>query len=237
MPDFYLENWEWFWKNFNQGIYLIKLLFWREPSLCFLNNYILSICCAVLSHSVVFNSETPWTIAHQDPVSIVCSYCIKIWHWEIQEIFMNSFKIILIKSWMLELDHTEGWAPKNWYFWTVVLEKTLKESLGLQGDQPVHPKGNQSRIFVWGIDAEAEAPVLWPPDGKSQLIRKDPDSGKDWRWEEKGMTEDEMVGWHYRLNWCKFEQALKNCEGQGSLTCCSPWGSKELDTTEQFNNK
>ena len=101
---------------------------------------------------------------------------------------------------MWELDYKESWALKNWHFWTVVLEKTLESPLDFKEIQPVHPKGDQSWIFIGRTDAEAETPVLSPPDVKSQLIRKDPESGKDWRWKEKGTTEDEMVGWHHRLN-------------------------------------
>ena len=101
-------------------------------------------------------------------------------------------------EWMWELDHKENWVPKNWCFWTVVLEKMLESPLDCKEIQPVHPKGDQSWVFIGR--AEAETPVLWPPDGKSWLIGKDPDAGKDWGQEEKGMTEDEMVGWHHRLN-------------------------------------
>ena len=105
---------------------------------------------------------------------------------------------------MWELDYKESWVPKNWCFWTVVLEKTLKSPLDSKEIQPVHPKGNQSWIFIGRTDAEAETPILWPPDAKSWLICKDPDAEKDWRQEEKGMTEDEMVGWHHRLNGHEF---------------------------------
>ena len=103
--------------------------------------------------------------------------------------------------WMWELDYKESWVPKNWCFWTVVLEKTLESPLDCKEIQPVHPKGNQSRIFIWRTDAEAETPRLWPPDVKNWLIGIDPDAGKDWRWEEKGTTEDEMVGWYASLTW------------------------------------
>ena len=109
------------------------------------------------------------------------------------------------------------------------------ESLGLQGDQPVHPKGNQSWIFIGRTDAKAEAPILWAPNVKNWLIGKDPDAGKDWRQEKKGTTEDEMVGWHHRLNGHECEHALGVGDEQGSLACCSPWGLKELDTTERLN--
>ena len=107
--------------------------------------------------------------------------------------------------WMWKLDYKESWALKNWWFSTVVLEKTLESSLDCKEIQPVHPKGNLSWIFIGRTDVEAETPILWPPDAKIWLIWKDPDAGKDWRQEEKGMTEDEMVGWHYWLDGHKFE--------------------------------
>ena len=115
--------------------------------------------------------------------------------------------------WMWGLDHKEGWALKNWCFWTVVLEKTLESSLDCKEIQPVNPKGNQSWIFTARTDAEAETPILWPPDEKNWLIRKDPDAGKVSRQEEKGMTEGEMVGWHHWLNGHEFEQAPVEGEG------------------------
>ena len=128
--------------------------------------------------------------------------------------------------------HKESWVPKNWCFWTVVLEKTLESPLHIQEIQPVHPKGNQSWMFIgW---TEAETPILWPPDVKNWLIWKDPDAGKDWR-REKGMTEDEMVGWHHRLNGHEFESSPGVGDGQGGLACCSPWGFKGLDMTEWLN--
>ena len=99
----------------------------------------------------------------------------------------------------LELDHKKSWVPENWCFWTVVLEKTVESPLDCKEIKPVHPKGNQSWIFIGRTDAEAETPILWPHDGKNWLLRKDPDAGEDWR-NEKGTTEDEMVGWHHRLN-------------------------------------
>ena len=106
--------------------------------------------------------------------------------------------------WMWELDYKESWVPKNWCFWTVVLEKTLESPLDCKEIQPVHPKGNHSWIFIERTDVEAETPILWPPDANSQLIGKDPDAGKDWGQEEKGATEDEMVGWHHKLNGHEF---------------------------------
>ena len=129
------------------------------------------------------------------------------------------------------MDCKEDWAPKNWCFWTVVLEKTLKSPSDCKEIIPVNPKGNQLWIFIEKTDAEAEAPILWLPDVKSWLIGKDPDAGKDWKQEEV-MTEDEIVGWHHQLDEREFEQAPGVGDGQGSLVCCSPWDLKESDTTE-----
>ena len=136
---------------------------------------------------------------------------------------------------MIKSIHIMWRGPKNWCFWTVVLEKTLKSPLDSKEIQPVHPKRNQSWIY-WKTDTEAETPVLWPPDVKNWLIWKDADPGKDWRLEEKGTTEDKMVGWHHWLNGNEFEQALGDGEGQGGLVCCSLWGRKDSDTTEQLTN-
>ena len=107
--------------------------------------------------------------------------------------------------WMLELNYKESWVLKNWCFWTVVLEKTLESPLDCKEIQPVHPEGDQSWVFIERTDVEAETPILWPPDMKNWLIGKDPDSGKDWRWEKKGRTKDEMVGWHHQLTGHGFE--------------------------------
>ena len=109
---------------------------------------------------------------------------------------------------MWQLDHKEGWPPRNWCFWTMVLEKTLESPLGSKEIQPVHPKGNQPWIFIGRTDAETEAPIIWLSDVKSWLIGKDPDAGKNWRQEEKRTTEDEMVGWHRQLDGHKFDQNL-----------------------------
>ena len=124
----------------------------------------------------------------------------------------------------------KSWAWKNWCFWTVVLEKTLESPLDCKEIQPVHPKGNQSCIFIGRADAKAETPILCSPNAKNWLIWKDPDAGKDCRQEEKGTTEDEMVGYHHWLDGHEFKQAL-GVGWQGSLTHCSPWGHKEYDTT------
>ena len=136
---------------------------------------------------------------------------------------------------MWELDYKESWALKNWCFWTTVLEKTLESPLNCKEIKPVHPKGNQFWLFIGRTDAKAEAPTLWPPDEKIWLIGKNPDSEQDWRQEEKGMTEDEIVGWHHGLSGHELEQALGVSDGQQSLVCCSMWGCKELDTTEWLN--
>ena len=134
---------------------------------------------------------------------------------------------------MWELDYKQSWAPKNQCFLTVILEKTLETPLASKEIQPVHRKGNQSWIFIWKTDDET--PILQPPNVKNWLIWKDPDAGKDWRQEEKGTTEDEMVGWHHQLNGHEFEQAPGVGDEQGSLACCSPWGCKELGTADELN--
>ena len=149
--------------------------------------------------------------------------------------YSQSYGFSSSRVWMWELDHKEDWVLKNWCFWIVVLEKTSESPLGSKEIKPVNPKRNQSWIFIGRTDAEAEAPILWPPDAKSLLIKKDPDAGKVQRQEEKGAIKGEMVGWHHRLNRHEFEQTLGDREGQGSLACCSPWGCKEWNMTEWLN--
>ena len=134
--------------------------------------------------------------------------------------------------WMLEVDYKESWVPKNWCFWTFVLEKTLESPLDCKEIQPVHPK-DQSWVFIGRTDFEAETLIFWEPDAKNWLIWKDPDVEKDWGQEEKGTTEDEMVGWHHQLNGHWFGWTPGVGYGQGSLACCSSWGRKESDMTEQ----
>ena len=129
---------------------------------------------------------------------------------------------------------TEAGIERQWCFWNVVLEKTLESSLDYKEIKLINPKGNQPQIFIGRTDAEALK--LWPPDAKRQLIRKDPDAGKDWRQEEKGMTEVKMIGWYHRLNGHEFDQALGDGERQGNLVWCSPWGPKESDIAERMNN-
>ena len=129
--------------------------------------------------------------------------------------------------WMWELDCKESWVLKNWCFWTVVLEKTLESPLDCKEIQPVHPKGDQFWVFIGRTDVEAETLILWPSDVKRWPIWKDPDAEKDWGWEEKGTTEDEMVGWHHRLNGHEIEWTLRAGDEQGGLACCDSWGHKE----------
>ena len=136
---------------------------------------------------------------------------------------------------MWELDYKESWVPKNWCFWTVVLERTLESPWHCKEIQPVYTKGDQSWVFIGRTDAEAETSKLWPPDVKSWLIWKDPDAGKDWGQEEKGTTEDEMVGCHHRHNGQGFGWTPGIGDGQGGLVCCGSWGRKESDTTERLN--
>ena len=140
------------------------------------------------------------------------------------------------QAWMWELDHKEGWVPKNWCFRSVMLEKTLERVLKTSRRiKPVNPKGTQSWIFIGRSDTEAETPILWPPDAKNWFIWKDPDIREDWRQEEKGMTEEEMVGWHHWHDGHEFKWAPGVGDGQGSLVFCSPCGCKESDITEPLN--
>ena len=136
---------------------------------------------------------------------------------------------------MWELDYKESQVPKNWCFWTAVLEKTLESPLECKEIQSVHPKGDQSWVFIGRTDAEAETLILWPPHVKSWLIGKDPDAGKDWGQEEKGTREDEMAGWHHQLDIHEFGWTPGVGDGQGGLACCNSCGSKESDMTERLN--
>ena len=133
---------------------------------------------------------------------------------------------------MWELDYKESWALKNWYLWTVVLEKNLESPSDCKAMIPINPKGNQSWIFIGRTDSEVEALILWPPDAKNWLLGKDPDAGKNWRQEENGTTEDETVRWHHRLDGHEFEHGLGVGGGHGSLACCSPWDCKKWNMTE-----
>ena len=132
---------------------------------------------------------------------------------------------------MWELDHKKGWVLKNWYFRTVVVKKFIKSPLHSENIKPINPKGNQPWIIIGRTDAEAQAPILWPPDAKSWLTVKDPDAGKDWGKKGKGKTEDKIVEWYHQHSGHEFEQTPRDSEGQGSLARCCPWGRKELNMT------
>ena len=170
----------------------------------------------------------PWKKSYDKP-----RQCIKKQrhHFAYKGLFRQSYGFSGNRVWMWELDHKEGWAPKNW-FQIMMLEKTLESPLDCKEIKSVNPKGNQLWIFIWRTDAEAEVPILWPPDVKNWLIRKDPDAGKDWGQEEKGMTEDEMVGWHHQLSGQEFGWTPGVGGGQGGLACCGLWGRRESDMTE-----
>ena len=153
---------------------------------------------------------------------------------------LTKIRLVIAVVFPLVMYGCESWTitkADHWRIDAVVLEKTLESPLDCKDIQPVHPKGSQSWIFIGRTDAEAETPVLWPPDVKNWLIGKDPDAGKDWRWEEKGMTEDEMVGWHHRPDGHEFEQAPGVGDGQRSLSCCGPWGHKQLDTLRNWTEQ
>ena len=137
--------------------------------------------------------------------------------------------------WMWKLDCEESWVPKNWCFWTVVLEETLESLLDCKEIKPVNPKGNHSWIFIGRTNVEAEDPILWPPSVRNWLIWKDPDAEKDWGQEKRGTIEDEVVGWYHRVDGYVFKQALGVGNGQGSRLCCSLWGHKKSHMTERLN--
>ena len=149
----------------------------------------------------------------------------------------NAYKVFSIglEHSKLQINATYCWAPKNWCFWTVLLEKTLESPLDCKETQPVHSEGDQPWDFFGRNDAKAEAPVLWPPHVKSWLIGKDSDAGRDWGQEEKGTTEDEMAGWHHGLDGRESEWTPGVGDGQGALACCDSGGCKESDTTERLN--
>ena len=203
----------------------IEPIFVIGPSLIFLKRYLVfpillfssislhwSLRKAFLSLlAILWNSAFKWVYLSFSPMPFTS----------------HLFTVICKQMW--ELDYKEGWTPKNWLFRTVVLEKTLESPWDSKEIKPVNPKEYQSWIFIGRTDAEAEAPVLWPSDAKSQLIGRDPDAGKDWRREENGMTEDEMVGWYHWHNGHKLEQTQGNGEGQGSLSGCSSRGSQRVE--------
>ena len=150
--------------------------------------------------------------------------------------YSHSYGFSSSHVWMWELEHKEGWTPKNWCFQTVLLQKTLESPLDCKEIKPVHPKGNESWIHIGRTDSGYEVPIVCSPVAKSWLIEKDPGAGKDWGQEEKRETEDKVIGWHHLLNGPKCEQTLGDSEGQGGLACCGPWSFKESDTDEWLNN-
>ena len=155
----------------------------------------------VLSFFFFFENYTLFLFSHNCFLFFNPSFSLWIFHYFANKgLSSQSYVFSNSHVWMWELDYKESWAPKNWSFGTVVLEQTLESPLDYKEIQPVHPKGNQFWIFIGKTDAEAETPIFWPPDAKTWLIGKDPDAGKDWGQEEKGTTEDEMVGWHHQLN-------------------------------------
>ena len=171
-----------------------------------------------------------------------CSLGKTLWrkqrhHFADKGLYTQSYGFSSSHVWMWELNHKEGWMLKDWCFWTVVLEETLESSLDCKEIKAVNPKENQTWIFIGKSDAKAEAPVPWPSDFKSWLIRKDPDAGKNWRQEEKGTVEDKVIQWHHWLNGHEFERAPGDDEGQGSLACCSPWVSKSWTLLSNWTAK
>ena len=188
------------------------LVFVEEPQ-TELHTFLLRVFYLLLH----FNCE--WIIFN----SLILKVCI------VKVMFFFFFPSSHVYMW--DLDHKEDWVPKNWCFWTVVLEKTLESPWDCKEIKPVNPKGNQFWIYVERINAEAETLILWPPDVKNRLIWKDLDAGKDWRQEEKERTEDETVGGNHRLNGHECEQTPGDDEGQGSLVYYSPWSCKESDMT------
>ena len=177
-------------------------------------------------HRIILNTHSHW-FHHSREIHFLPLLCQ-------QRSIESNYGFSSGHVWMWESDHKENWEAKNWCFWTVMLEKTLESPLDCKEIKVVNPKGNQSWIYIGRTYAEAKTPIRWPPDEKNWLIGKNPDAGKDWRQEEKGTTEDEMVEWHHWLNEHEFEQAPGIGNGQGSLACCSPWGCKESDTTKQL---
>ena len=166
----------------------------------------------------------PWQKSYDQPRQHIKK---QSYHFVNKGLYSQSYGFSSSPVWMWELDHKEGWALKNWCFWTVVLEKTLESPLDSKDIKPVNPKGNQPWIFTRSTDAEAS--IFWPPDAKSWLI-KDLDAVKDWR-QEKQVTDDDMDGWHHWFNGHEFEQTPGDSERQGSLACYSPWGCKESGMT------
>ena len=179
----------------------------------------------VVTAAMKLKDVAPWKKSYDQPRQLIKK---QRHYFAIKGLSSQSYGFSSNHACLWELNNIKGWEPKNWCFPTVVLEKTLESLLDRKEIKAVNPKGNKSWIFIGRTDAKAEAPVLWPPGVRSRLIRKDPDTVKDRRQEEEGTTEDEMIGRHHWLNGHEFEQILGNGEGQGSLVCCSPWGSLKV---------
>ena len=176
---------------------------------------------------------SPWKESYDKPRQLIKK---QKHHFADKGLYSQSYGFSSNHVQLWESDHKEGWLPNNWCFWIVVLEKTSESPLDNKEMKPVNPKGSQSQTFIGSTDAEADALVLWSPDAKSWLIRKDPDAERDRRQERRRVAEDEMVGWHHWLNGHEFEQTQGDNERQGSLACCSSWSGKELDTIYWLNN-
>ena len=175
---------------------------------------------------------TPWQENYDQPSHLIQ----KQRHYFANKVLSSqSYVFSSSHVWMWELDYKESWAVKNWYFWTVVLEKTLDIPSDCKEIQPVHLEVDQPWDFFGRNDAEDETPLFWPPHANSWVIGKDSDAGRDWGQEEKGTTEDEMAGWHHWLNECESEWTPGVGDGQGGLVCCDSWGHKESDTTQRLN--
>ena len=171
---------------------------------------------------------TPWKKSYDQPRQLIKK---QRQYFANKGPFSESYGFSSSRVWMWELDYKESWVLNNWWFWTVLLEKTFEGLLDSKEIKPVHSKGDQSWVFFGRTDAKAA--ILWAPRAKSWLVAKDPDAGKDWGQEEKGTTEDEMAGWHHHaIDRHEFEWTPGVGDGQGGLVCCNSWGRKELDTTE-----
>ena len=184
------------------------------------------------SHEIKKHLLTPWKTSYDQPRQ----HIKKQGHYFANKgLSSHGYGFPSSHVWMWELDYKASWAQKNWCFWTAVLGKTLESPLNYKETQPVHPKGDQSWVFIWRTNVEAETPTVWPPHAKCCRIWKDLDAGEDWGQEEKGTTEEEMVGWHHQLNAHEFGWTLGVGDGQGGLECCSSGGCKGSDTTERLN--
>ena len=212
--------------NKTNNLSLVLLFYFPSVPLCI---YSYSICCTKLICRELRAKSSPTLVTQTDRIKKQRHHFANKGPYSQSYVFFSRSHV-----WMWKVGHKEGWAPKNWCFQTVVLEKTLESPLDNKEIKPVNPKGNQPWIFIGRTDAEA--PILWPPDVKTDPTGKDPDAGKDWRQEEKGVAEDEVVGGHHWLSGHEFEQIPGDSEGQGSLGCCRPWGHKESDMTLWLNN-